>query len=129
MIPVESPTVAIADTLSNKESKKSMFSILDMIIAAENENVIYKKKMQVAFLVMKSSKASAEHFGRFSAAKCRDDRKNQNGKSCCFDSAGGRARGTANQHQTDDQKSTSLSQSRQVNTVESGSSCTDRLKS
>ena len=33
MIPVESPTVAIADTLSNKESKKSMFSILDMIIA------------------------------------------------------------------------------------------------
>lgn len=33
-----------------------MFSILDMIIAAENENVIYKKKMQVAFLVMKSSR-------------------------------------------------------------------------
>ena len=61
-----------------------MFSILDMIIAAENENVIYKKENAGCLSCDEVFQASAEHFGRFSAAKCRDDRKNQNGKSLLF---------------------------------------------
>ena len=49
VMPVESPTVAIAETLSNNASRNSIFSILAMIMLTERESERYNIKIHVAF--------------------------------------------------------------------------------
>lgn len=86
-----------------------------------------QKKMQVAFLVIKSSRRLPNTSVDFLLRNVVMTERTKTAKVVVLIPPAVEP-GATDQHHTDNQKTASLSQSWQVDTVEPGCSCTDRLK-